>query len=181
MENVTQVHGTKNKEHFDKWIEFLASKGYSNYWQDLNAKDFGIPQNRNRCFMVSILGDYAFTFPTAIPLTIRLSDMLEDTVDEKFYLSADYIDYAKRLTAESESNGNGFRFAPFERERANSQDHHKQSRTESNRQFCTGVQVSNQGKVIGNTTDICSTLMARDYKGFNNYGMTGVLEIESDS
>ena len=87
MENVPQVHGKKNIEHFNKWIEFLESKGYSNHWQDLNAKDYGIPQNRNRCFMVSILGDYTYSFPKAIPLTLRLGDMLEAEVDEKYYLS----------------------------------------------------------------------------------------------
>jgi DNA (cytosine-5)-methyltransferase 1 len=87
MENVPQVHGKKNKEHFDKWIAFLESKGYSNYWQDLNAKDYGIPQNRNRCFMVSILGEYTFEFPEPIPLTLKLGDMLEKEVDEKYYLS----------------------------------------------------------------------------------------------
>ncbi len=87
MENVTQVHGTKNKEHFDEWIAFLESKGYKNYWQDLNAKNFGIPQNRNRCFMVSILGNYTYEFPEEFPLELRLKDMLETQVDEKFYLS----------------------------------------------------------------------------------------------
>lgn len=87
MENVPQVHGKKNIEHFEKWIEFLKSKGYSNYWQDLNAKNYGIPQNRNRCFMVSILGDYSFEFPDPIPLTLTLKDMLEEDVDEKYYLS----------------------------------------------------------------------------------------------
>lgn len=87
MENVTQVHGKKNKEHFEEWIEFLESKGYSNYWQDLNTKNFGIPQNRNRCFMVSLLGNYTYEFPEAFPLELRLKDMLEDKVDEKFYLS----------------------------------------------------------------------------------------------
>lgn len=87
MENVPQVHSVKNKEHFDKWIEFLESKGYSNHWQDLNAKDYGIPQSRNRCYMVSILGDYSFEFPDPIPLEMRLGDMLEEEVDEKYYLS----------------------------------------------------------------------------------------------
>ena len=87
MENVTQVHGKNNKEHFDAWIEFLESKGYNNYWQDLNAKNFGIPQNRNRTFMVSVLGDYTYEFPKEFPLGLRLKDMLEDSVDEKFYLS----------------------------------------------------------------------------------------------
>lgn len=83
MENVTQVHGKKNKEHFDEWINFLESKGYSNYWQDLNAKNFGIPQNRNRTFMVSVLGEYKYEFPQEFPLELRLKDMLEDAVDEQ--------------------------------------------------------------------------------------------------
>ena len=87
MENVTQVHGTSNVEHFAKWIEFLESKGYSNYWKDLNAKNFGIPQNRDRCFMVSLLGDYRYEFPRELPLKLRLKDMLEDSVEEKYYLS----------------------------------------------------------------------------------------------
>ena len=54
MENVPQVHSQDNMPDFQKWIDFLTSKGYSNYWQDLNARDFGVAQNRNRCFMVSI-------------------------------------------------------------------------------------------------------------------------------
>lgn len=87
MENVPQVHGKKNMVHFEKWIEFLESKGYSNYWQDLNAKDYGMPQNRNRCYMVSILGEYSYKFPTPVPLTLKLGDMLENEVDEKYYLS----------------------------------------------------------------------------------------------
>ena len=92
MENVTQVHSTKNKEHFDEWIKFLESKGYSNYWKDLNAKNFGIPQNRNRTFMVSVLGNYTYEFPKEFPLELRLKDMLEDSVDEKFYISNDRVD-----------------------------------------------------------------------------------------
>ena len=50
MENVPQVHGKKNIEHFGKWIAFLQSKGYSNHWQDLNAKNYGIPQNREMLY-----------------------------------------------------------------------------------------------------------------------------------
>ena len=87
MENVPQVHGKKNLEHFQEWMDFLESKGYSNYWKDLNAKNFGIPQNRNRTFMVSVLGDYTYEFPEEFPLELRLKDMLEDSVDERFYIS----------------------------------------------------------------------------------------------
>lgn len=87
MENVPQVHGKKNKESFDKWCEFLESIGYKNYWKDLNAKDYGVPQSRNRCFMVSVLGDYTYEFPKPIPLTKTLEDLLESEVDERYYLS----------------------------------------------------------------------------------------------
>ena len=87
MENVPQVHSNKNREDFEKWIQFLENKGYSNYWQDLNAKDYGVAQNRNRCFMVSILGNYCFYFPKPRPLTKRMVDYLEDSVDEKYYIN----------------------------------------------------------------------------------------------
>ena len=92
MENVPQVHSKKNILDFDKWIEFLQEKGYCNYWKDLNAKDFGIPQNRNRTFMVSILGSYEYEFPKPFELKLRLKDMLEENVDEKYYLSRRQID-----------------------------------------------------------------------------------------
>ena len=87
MENVPQVHGKKNMEDFQRWIDFLESKGYSNYWQDLNAKNYGVAQNRNRCFMVSIFGDYSFKFPEPIELKKVMKDYLEDEVDEKYYIN----------------------------------------------------------------------------------------------
>ncbi len=89
MENVIQVHSYKNMEHFEKWIEFLESKGYSNFWQDLNAKDYGVAQSRNRCFMVSILGNYTYQFPNPIPLDKTMRDYLETEVDDKYYLTND--------------------------------------------------------------------------------------------
>lgn len=87
MENVPQVHSQDNIEDFNKWQYSLEKMGYKNYWQDLIATDYGIPQTRNRCFMISILGDYNYTFPKPIPLKFKLKDMLEDDVDEKYYLS----------------------------------------------------------------------------------------------
>lgn len=68
MENVPQVHGKKNINDFEKWLGFLESLGYTNYWQDLNAKNYGVAQNRNRCFMFSFLGNYSYDFPQPIPL-----------------------------------------------------------------------------------------------------------------
>ena len=68
-------------------INFLRNKGYSNFYGDLNAKDFGIPQNRERCFMVSMLGKYDFTFPKTIPLEKVMADVLEEGVPENFFIS----------------------------------------------------------------------------------------------
>ena len=93
MENVTQVHNKKNLADFKKWVECLEDLGYSNYYADLNAKNYGVPQNRNRCFMVSVLGNYSYTFPLPIPLTKRLKDILETDVDEKYYVSNELIKF----------------------------------------------------------------------------------------
>ena len=84
MENVPQVHGEGNTEDFNKWQLRLEELGYKNYWQDLIATDYGIPQTRNRTFMVSILGDYNYTFPKPIPLKLKLSDILEKEVSNKY-------------------------------------------------------------------------------------------------
>lgn len=89
MENVPQVHSQDNMPDFQKWIDFLTSKGYSSYWQDLNARDYGVAQNRNRCFMVSILGEYNFKFPKPIPLDKNMKEYLEDTVENKYYITSE--------------------------------------------------------------------------------------------
>ena len=68
MENVPQVHSKVNMPHFQAWLDYLESKGYSTYWQDMNAKNYGVAQSRNRTIAVSILGDYSFEFPKPYPL-----------------------------------------------------------------------------------------------------------------
>ena len=93
MENVPQIHNKKNINDFNKWISSLEELGYTNIWQDLSATDYGIPQTRVRTFMVSILGDYTYTFPEKIKLDKKLKDLLEDEVDEKYYLSDKMINY----------------------------------------------------------------------------------------
>ena len=90
LENVKNLVGKRHKANFDLWLEWLVSQGYSNYWQVLNAKDYGVPQNRERVFVVSILGDdKKFHFPEKQDLSIRLKDLLEDSVDEKYYLKSE--------------------------------------------------------------------------------------------
>lgn len=100
MENVPQVHGSDNVEHFNKWQLALEKLGYKSYFQDLIATDYGIPQTRNRCFMVSILGEYSYTFPKPIPLELKLKDLLEDNVDEKYYISEDLMKHIQKTKEE---------------------------------------------------------------------------------
>lgn len=92
LENVKNLIGTKFKDSYDKWLSFLNELGYTTYTKVLNAKDYGIPQNRERVFGVSILGDHEpYVFPEKQELKIRLKDMLEENVDEKYYLKASTI------------------------------------------------------------------------------------------
>ena len=94
MENVPMVHSSGNIKDFEKWLLFLESLGYKNYWKDLNAKNYGIPQNRDRCYMISLLNSNCdYTFPQPIKLKLRLKDMLEEKVDEKYFLSDKMIKY----------------------------------------------------------------------------------------
>ena len=204
MENVPQVHSKKNMDDFQKWIAFLENKGYSNYWQDLNAKNYGVAQNRNRCFMVSILGNYNFTFPNPIELQKVMKDYLEDEVEDKYYINNEK---SQKLIQKLIDNGtlpNTIAKSRAEQSRA------EQSRAEQSRHALT-EQLTSQEKSKSETAlrqdmtqesqtcgrmetvllkgmvdkdlepqaskiGVSSTLMSRDYKGLNNYGTNGVIE-----
>ena len=102
LENVKNLVSKKFKADFDKWLDFLSELGYTNYWKVLNAKDYGIPQNRERVFCVSIRGEHKpFVFPKPKELTIRLRDMIDETVDERFYLKESTIRSILRSTFNS--------------------------------------------------------------------------------
>ena len=90
-ENVKNLLSVKHRHNFDAYLEIMENLGYENHYQVLNAKDYGIPQNRERVFTISILGEQDFIFPTKQELKLKLKDMLEDEVDEKYYLSEDKI------------------------------------------------------------------------------------------
>lgn len=108
MENVPQVHAEVNKADFQKWIDFLTGIGYVSYWQDLNAKDYGVAQNRNRCFMFSFLGEYNYRFPSPVPLTKRIRDYLEESVDERFYVSDKALKGFAEPAKKQKEKGNNF-------------------------------------------------------------------------
>ena len=108
LENVKNLVGKKFKPEFDNWLKTLDSLGYNNYWKVLNAKDYGVPQNRERVFVVSIRKDvdtHGYTFPEPFKLNRRLKDVLEKEVDEKFYLKQDLAkSFIERLSKREVSN-----------------------------------------------------------------------------
>ena len=124
LENVKNLVGKKFKPQFDAWINWLDLIGYNTYYKVLNGKHYGIPQNRERIFAISIRKDVdtkGYIFPEQIPLEMRLKDVLEKNVDEKYYLPDDRIEKILNST--------------FMQEKKRIQ-----------------------------TTDVCDTLLARDYK-----------------
>ena len=106
LENVKNLVGKKFKDDFDKWLEYLEGLGYTNYWKVLNAKNYGVPQNRERVFVVSILGEHKpFEWPTPIPLDKCIRDILEDEVDEKYYINKPFHLVNKGHQAELDIKG----------------------------------------------------------------------------
>ena len=94
LENVKNLVGKKFVHQFNAWIKWLDGIGYNTYYEVLNAKHYGIPQNRERIFALSIRKDVdngEFKFPEQIPLTIRLKDILEKNVDERYYIDNDRV------------------------------------------------------------------------------------------
>ena len=119
MENVRALFSKTFSDDFDEIKRRLKTMGYSNYAKLLNSKDYGVAQNRNRLFIVSILGEYYYEFPKPYKLTKRLKDYLEDKVDEKYYLSDKMLNFFINNSIKNQEKGNGFRFKPHEKEEAN--------------------------------------------------------------
>lgn len=108
-ENVKNLLGKKHKHNFDSYITIMESLGYNSYYQILNAKDYGVPQNRERIYTISIRKDIDkgdFKFPETEPLYLKLKDILEDKVDKKFYLSENQMNnFLKNNNGNCNSSG----------------------------------------------------------------------------
>ena len=118
-ENVKNLTGKKFKAEFATILNILEEMGYNNYWKVLNAADYGVPQKRERVFIVSIRKDIDtgnFEFPKPFVLTKRLKDVLEDNVDTKYFLSEKLVSFFYENTEKQKSKGNGSVFAPIKEE-----------------------------------------------------------------
>lgn len=110
MENVKALVQQKFMGDFKTWLNWLASKGYSNYWTVMNAKDYGVPQNRERVFCVSILGDHdLYSFPLKHDECGCIDDIAEKEVDDRFYVSEKTVEGFKLHNVAHEAKGTGFK------------------------------------------------------------------------
>lgn len=112
LENVAAMVSQKFIKDFHEWQVAVSSLGYEHFTQVLNSKDYGVPQNRERVFMISFLGGGSYHFPQPFKLEKRLKDVLEDNVDEKYYLSDKMVECFTHRTEIAKEKGNGFRFSP---------------------------------------------------------------------
>ena len=112
MENVKALTQKKFLPYLHKWHSFLTEMGYTNLTQILNSKNFGVPQNRERVFMVSILGGAWFDFPKPFQSDKKLKDLLDENVDDRYYLSQRCLSSFIRKNEIQREKGNGFTFKP---------------------------------------------------------------------
>ena len=118
LENVKNLVGKKFIKDFERWLSFLNSLGYYSNWEVLNAKDYGIPQNRERVFVVSSLENIHYEFPNPVELKSKMKDLLEEKANEKYYLSEQCLKY---FTDTKNRNGfiRGEKFNPRKSEDCN--------------------------------------------------------------
>lgn len=132
FENVKGLLSDDNGNTFQEWVNMLGGKSvngvpiifpyedsvpYHIYWKVLNAKNYGVPQNRERVFIIGIRDDEDnnFRWPVEIPLQKKLKDVLESEVDEKYFLSEKMVSYFVKNSNDQHEKGNGFKFSTIEK------------------------------------------------------------------
>ena len=166
-ENVKNITGSRFRTTFDLFVKELEDYGYNVYWKVLNAKNYSIPQNRERVYCVIICRDLdngKFQFPAPIPLKRALVDMLDDHVDERYYLSDDKV--AAMIAPP----------ATTDQVTPSAQAEEVQQTVTAGTCSLAGAKLSKKGTQFDGYCDTALTLLARDYKGFGNQQMTGVVE-----
>ena len=168
-ENVKNIVGKQFKETFQMFLDELHEYGYNTYYKVLNAKDYGIPQSRERVYLIIILKEYdngKFKFPEPFDNGLRLKDMLEDEVAEKFYVNTPasqklIAQLTDKYGTDIPGRGQGARKYGL-----------SQSCYNSNQIPCI---LSDVGSKFERKADCALSLLARDYKGFGHQGGNGVI------
>ena len=199
LENVKNLVGKQFKPDFDAWLKRLEYLGYNTYWDILNSKTCGVPQNRERVFAFSIRKDIdtgKFTFPLPFDTGIRLKDILEKNVDEKYYINTERASsLIQQLVDKGQLKG--------QRECSDMSDNNPNIKDTANtivQRYDKGISarraegtavaepnsnienqpilVKNKGEEYVKDLDNSVTLKARDWKGWDNYGSTAIVESE---
>lgn len=173
-ENVKNIVGKKFQETFNMFINELHEYGYNTYYKVLNAKDYGIPQNRERVYLIIVLKELdngKFVFPEGFDNGKRLKDVLEDEVDEKYYINTPK---AQELIDDLISSGKLDKHVS-NTVRAGGERKHRPTSMGYGSGIKTGL-FSKQCGQFDKEIDVANTSLARDYKGYGNQGMNGVIE-----
>lgn len=175
-ENVKNIVGKRFKETFDMFIDELHEYGYNTYYKVLNAKDYGIPQNRERLYLIIVKREFdngKFVFPKGFDNGKRLADVLEDAVDEKYY-----VDTPKSRELIKDIIASGKLDKAYSNAVRGGQREYRSSPVgyDSGETRIIPVLISNQCGKFEKEIDVANTLLARDYKGFGNQQMNGLIE-----
>ncbi len=194
LENVKNLVGKQFKPDFDAWLKRLEYLGYNTYWEILNAKECGVPQNRERVFAFSIRKDIdtgKYTFPLPFDTGVRLKDILEKNVNEKYYINTERAsNLIQQLVDKGQLKG--------QRECCDMSDNNPNIKDTANtivQRYDKGISarraegtavaepqpilVKNQGTEYVKDLNESVTLKARDWKGWDNYGSTAIVESET--
>lgn len=196
FENVKNLVSKKFIDDFNDLLEVLDELGFNSYWSVINGKDCGIPQSRERVFVISIRKDIdngKYTFPEPFDTGVRLKDVLENHVDEKYYLSNEKVqDFLKTIDLSQfcENDNELHQLGYFndyngDANRIYSDNVARTLKSEAGgggaktgwytiKNEITGL-ISNQGTKFEKETEYANTLLARDYKGFGNQAMNAVI------
>ena len=196
LENVKNLVGKQFKPDFDAWLKRLEHLGYNTYWDILNGKTCGVPQNRERVFAMSIRKDIdtgEFTFPLPFDTGLRLKDILEKNVDERYYINTERASNLIQQLVEkgqlkgqreccdstiNDPNVKDISNAILARYDAGIMNHRSVGLAVAEPQDQQTILVKNQATEYTRTVDTANTLMARDWKGFGNQDMVAIVESE---
>lgn len=177
MENVKALTQKKFAAVFEAWRKWLVAHGYTNYYAVLNAKHYGVPQNRERVFMVSYLGQHEpFSFPKPMPLTRRLKDILEPHVDEKYYLHRKQVEHVVEHCRRKQAEGCGFKTNFQTPNGISGAIKTKEGSREYDTYIIEPVGTCDDGTAFALTTR-CGCVGGSNLTGGSHYPITGVIEI----
>jgi DNA-cytosine methyltransferase len=187
IENVKNLVGKKFKNDFEMILKDLEDLGYTNYWKVLNAKDYGIPQNRERVFIVSVLGEHKkLVWPEPFDNGLRLKDFLEQEVGEKYYIKSDKVqklleqlDWNNKEKVCVDMTINEPKFKDVgncikARYDAGIVNRRSEGIGVVEEASIKTILLKNKGETFSRNTEIATCLLARDYKGFGNQEMNAV-------